>query len=329
MKTQITVKHSLSSVAIILALTACTANKNSDLDDISRSAKDRDIIVRQSDDNEAVVSKHKRSYWVSARKTAKVPEDKIYATLATGSWDAAEAEARSLLQKKPNNAAALVVLATALSMQKKFALSAYYANAYEKAHGTSPEILNLKALAMLTSAKSRMQDFKAAADYFNEAFQASNSEIASGLNLGHLYLEIGDANAAADIFAEVKKRCGNCTSALIGSGVAHSRTRNYAEARSDFESTLKKSAHHPEALYRLALITYQGDKNIRRAKKYIDELMTYAPDNAFLMRQKAESLVRAMDAEGDPDDIEQAPMIADDEDKSDASGELKAVKEEN
>jgi tetratricopeptide (TPR) repeat protein len=293
------IRSQAAAVLTFVTLIGCASQTDdSVVDVIGKNLGERETIVRQTDKETAIISKHDRQYWVDLRKDTRDERAKLGMTLATGDWQATESDARSVLMQYPGDVRTLSILAVALTMQKKYALADYYTKlAARSSEQESAENLNLRALARLSVPKLRMADIRTAIEMLEQAFESSQREIASGLNLGNLLLETGDSASALGIFVELQKRCNKCIAAQVGLGIAHGRLRQYDEARSAFEEVLSQQKHHPQALYRLAMISYQDEKDKEKAKRYIDTLMTYTPSDAVLIRQRAEALVRAMDAE--------------------------------
>lgn len=289
-----------------------------------------DVIVHQPEQDRPIFSKYERKHWVAVYKKTNSDGKKLFATLATGDWDVAETQARAFLQKHPKDQAALSVLALSLSMQKNYRLAGYYARLLEKYHPASAESLNIRGLALVSKTQGRIQDYRKAADLFYAAFQKNQREIASGLNLGHLYLELGDANAAASIFAEVKARCNECRQSLIGSGIAHVRLKKIDAAKTEFEKVLAKDPNHPQALYRLGLIA-RHRKNNDEARRYLDRVMVRASEKKYLVRQKAQSLLQIIDYEIDRREIAEesrhsGPKVTDQPDQAAPQGVPTSVK---
>jgi len=292
-------KHIIYFFAIA-ALSACTTTGKRN--DLASNSKLQDPIVGQSGSSNFVISKIKRKHWIQIRKSTKNPSKKLYATLAAGAWDAAEIEARNHLQKHPKDEGALTALIIASSMQRKHPLAAYYAGLLEKYHQPSAESLNARGLAAVTAPKASIEDFQKAVQLFHQSFYSTTTEIAAGLNLGRLYLELGDAQGASEIFAEARKRCNDCLPSLIGNGVANSRLRNLDRARTAFKLVLKVDPYHPQALYRLALISKE-DRKLEQAKRYLDLLMVHSKSKDYVITKKAEELVRTLDSQSDVSNI--------------------------
>ncbi len=290
----------LYPILLVVSFSACTTtgSKSASLS----SAKSQEPILGQVGSSKFVLSSLDRKHWVQLRKSTTNQSEKLYATLAAGAWEAAEAEARNYLLKNPRNEQALTVLVIATSMQKKHPLAAYYAGLIETYHRPSSESLNARALATVTAPKADINDFQNAVQLFHQAFYETNTEIAAGLNLGRLYLELGDAQGASEIFAETRQRCKDCLPSLVGHGIANSRLRKLSKAKTIFHLVLKINPHHPQALYRLALIAKE-DKQIKQAKRYLDLVMIHAKSSNYIIAKKAEELVRTLDSQSDISNI--------------------------
>lgn len=251
----------------------------------------------QSPGDEHPISEHwNEDVWLELRRQAKDDNiRKIYAALALSSWDVADKEAHAYLRKHPKDKDALLILATANTMARKFALANYYGQLHEEYFGESPEILNIRAIAIILDQNSSMSDLKNATGLLTRAFEVSNSEIASGLNLGQLYLEIGAHDRAAEVFAEVKSRCHNCRPARFGLGTAYMRGGKYAQAKDELKDVLKDNPNDVQTLYRLALVAKNGDSDDRQAKAYLNEIIAGKSANN-LVKQRANVMLRRLDA---------------------------------
>ena len=336
-----TVFH-VSFTVTLLTISACTSTKSARSDKVDElglsSTGSENAMVFQSKAKRPTLAKLSRKHWVELRKGMQPSQRKLMATLATGSWNAAEQEARGFLAVNPKDQVALQVLAISLSMQQKYQLAAFYAKVSEKFHSRTAVTSNLRGIAAMLRPRAKLRDYKEAVEHFQEAFNNEGTEIASGLNLGRLYLELGDAKGAASTFASVKDRCSNCEPGLVGSGIAHGRLRNYDEAKRNFELVLDKNPNHSQALYRLALIINAQDGPKKQAKKYLDRLLTSENIKDKAIQQKAQSFLRQLEAEMERDErtqiadenekeeIENLPVVT--EDKN-SDGETKQVKTED
>lgn len=300
------------STLALSSLTACATFGGSKVAD--ERLNNKSVVVQQGSRSEPVVSGHDRRYWLDMRQS-KGLLPKMSGALATGEATAAIEVAREYLAKRPGDADALTMMATALAMSKNYELAAYYASLVEKARPGDAVALNIKGMAVMLQNKARMADFKKAQGYFQRAFDADHAQIASGLNLGALQLETGNAGGAAQTFSEVGKRCGNCTVALMGYGIASSRSKSFAAAKGAFEAVLKKNPIHAGALYNLALVHKNGYNNKKQAEKYLDQLLADSRIKDPSARERAQTVLRSVKAEASTDE---RTMIADDADANDA-----------
>jgi len=280
------------------------------------SMADQGAVVQQAGRINPVISVYDRQHWLDVRADSKDERMKMYAALAVGEARVAEVEARSFLRKHPKDFAGLQVLAASLGMQKKYSLAGYYAGLLESYYQDSSEALNLLALSMLMNNQNRVQDYRRIVDMLQKSFGASSNQIAAGLNLGHLYLELGNISAAAETFATVRVRCDSCVESLMGAGIAAYRAGNYGVAQSSFKQVLSKSKFHSEALYRLALVERNVQKNNGNAKQYLRTMLANRNDKDRMIYQRANTMLRQL--EGESDRTATANQV-DDEDKENAA----------
>jgi len=128
--------------------------------------------------------------------------------MATGEMEAAMSFARTRLMQNPGDIEALTMLAAGLALSRNYELSNYYADLALKQQPDNPLILNIKGVATMLAQKIRVADLKKAATYFAEAFDTDARQVAPGLNLGNLYLELGNAKASSEVFEKVVEVLG-------------------------------------------------------------------------------------------------------------------------
>jgi tetratricopeptide (TPR) repeat protein len=276
-------------------------------------------VVQQAGQTMPVVSSKDRKYWLDMRQ-AKGVLPRIDGALATGEAEAGVDLARTYLAKHPGDARALTALAAALALSKKYDLAAYYAMLAERAQPGNAAALNIKALAVMLQPKARMADFQRAMGYFQQSFAADQTQIAPGLNLGNLYLETGNAKAAVDIFRQTAERCGQCNAALLGLGVAMSRSRDFEGAKTAFEKILDDNPSHAGALYNLALVYKNGYNKPKQAEKLLFTLLNDAKGTDVAMRERAQTVLRVMRGEASQ---EERIAVADDDAPKAKSGKAK------
>jgi len=287
---------------ITLALT-CAASLNGcttlfkgafDKSSDSLNASEEPVVQRSGLDT-PVVSSRDRDSWVDLHERAPHGAGKAAAALAAGSHNEAIREAKNWLATHPRSKEALIVLASAYAMDKQFERAELYARLLDRYHPGTAESKNIQGIAAMLTPKADMNDFRRAITLFEQAYSASDREIAPGLNLGSLYLELGDGNKAREVFNTASARCGQCYVARYGYGIASIRTGSYAEARLAFEEILKQKPNDSEALYRLALISKNGYNDLKSAKQYLKTLLADGSGKSAVHRQ-AHVMLRRMEA---------------------------------
>ena len=263
------------------------------------------VTVQRMDQEQPVLAKIDRDQWIEIRKNSKDERARLLATLGTREWEVAATEARAYLSQHPKDRAALMVLTTSLAMQKNYEMAAYYGDMLAKYYPGQADVLNIHGLTALHVPHGTIKDYRKALVAFEGSLQASETQIAAGLNLGHLYLEMGDAAKASATFATVRSRCADCTEATLGHGVAFMRLGKYSEARDAFSGILSKHPNHAQALYRLALVEKNGYNDNKKAESYLNQLLAKSSEGEKEVKRRANFMLRRIQAEAN-----QAPMIA-------------------
>ena len=195
-------------------------------------------------------------------------------------------ESKSLLRKSPKDEIALTNLATAYAMKRDYERASYYGGLLEKYHGKSSDSLNLKGLAILNSTNRSFSDYYRAINYFRSSYKLDSKQVASGLNLGFLYLDLSKNNEANNIFTDVAERCKNCCSqSLIGRGIALSRLGELAMAERTFRLAIKKE-DDVRAQYYLALINYYEKKDLSKAKYFLKKVVNNDEKDNYEIKRK-------------------------------------------
>jgi tetratricopeptide (TPR) repeat protein len=264
----------------------------------SDSAPSGDPIVMAAGGKAPIIAKLDREAWVQIRKNGKDEEKRLYTALGTGDFEVAKEEARAYLLKHPKNRTALVVLSTAFAMQKDFRQALYYGELVQRYHPGSydSELANLRGLAALYKPRMTYADYAEASSHFNASFQASRTQTAAGLNLGHVQLLMGSAAAAESTFKQVEGRCGGCVDSQIGYGIALTRQRKYDKAKEVFAQILNKHPNHILAMYRLALIEKNGYNNEEEAKDYLKKILADNSSSSLDVKRQANTLLHSMQA---------------------------------
>lgn len=288
-------KYSVGKV-IILALAvmqaACTTGFGSRN---NSSPYDRPQIVHQTTGRD-VLTNMGRDQWIQIRNTTESEHMKLYSTLGAKDWDVAINDARIFLRNHPRDRVALTVLATALAMKQNYSLAAYYGKLLDEYYPGYPETANLIGLAVLNRPGASYRDFQESASYFERAFDSHGNQVASGLNLAHLHLQMANAESARSVFQIVRRRCNDCSEAMIGYGIATSRLGQYDEAERTFAAILRREPSHVEAQYYLALLATYGKQDEQRAIKILANLLENPRNENQEIRRKANFLLRRLEA---------------------------------
>lgn len=269
------------------------------------SSGDAPMSVQQISGSQPVVSSLSKESWAEIR-SGKDPVKKMYATLAVDDPQGAEALARQYLEQHPNNVDALSVLTASLILSRKYELADYYAGRLAKFAPSAGLAYNAQGLAILLGTQNRLTDYRRAITHFQKSMESSG-EIAGALNLGHLYLELGNAQAAAATFTEAVSRCGGCIHAQLGLGVSESRTGQYDRAKSSFAAVLKKDSDHAQAMFHLALVEKNGYHNDAAAESLLRKIISGPADRDMDIKRKANFVLRKMKARDGVDVEEPAP----------------------
>ncbi len=258
-----------------------------------------DVHVHQTNGID-VLTELDRDYWLQTRKSTSKEQLRLYSALGLREWDVAIADARIHLETHPGDYVALSVLSTALAMKQNFNLASYYAKLIDKLYPGQAESKNIMGLAILNRPGATYQDIQEAAQKFESAFESDEKQIASGLNLGHLHLQTGNSQSAREVFEQVRKRCGNCTASLYGSGLAASRLKDFKFAKQTFKKILDRDPKNAQAKYYLALVENFGFHKPKEAvailAELLEERMEQPSDNLDILRQ-ANFLKRRIEAQ--------------------------------
>jgi tetratricopeptide (TPR) repeat protein len=255
-------------------------------------------VVTQGGRSDPVAASKGTNYYIDLRSKSKDALLKMHGALATGEYEAAEDLARAYLRRKPGHYGATAILASSLVMAKKYDLAAYYATLLLKMNPADGTALNIKGIAKMLAAGNGMSDYRKALRLFQASFAAEGVQIASGLNMGHLYLELGNSSDAQRVFLETKKRCQGCAASGLGYGIASARLEQYKLARESLEEVLEKFPDHPRALYHLALVHRNGYNDRDQAQELLSELIK-THDGKSIMAERAHTLLRMMKGESD------------------------------
>ncbi|MBC7531668.1 MAG: hypothetical protein H7318_08830 [Oligoflexus sp.] len=256
---------------------------------------DKPIVLQTS--GKTLMRQISRDRWVAVRNTTKSEHVKLYANLGAAEWDVAITDSRNYLQNHPQDEVGLTVLALALTMKQNYSLAGYYAKLLDKYHPGNPEVKNILGLAEMSKPGATFQDYKDAIKLFEAAFNTSQTQIASGMNLAQLHLEMGNLEASRDVFQAVYQRCGKCSEAGLGYGIALARLQSFSKAEDAFNDVLSDDKHNPFARYYLALIAKYGKNDNEEAMAQLQKMLDDTEAKNMEMQRKANFLLRRIQAQ--------------------------------
>ena len=219
-------------------------------------------------------------------------DDPINEILAMGRWRVASLNIKGRLAAKPGDERLLSLLASALFMEKKYRSARFYAHKVLRLNGLNSAAQNVIALCTLYTARND-NDFRKATAIFKRAFYSSSSEVASGLNLGFLYLRTKNTFFAHETFKEVIARCDDCQAAYLGLGIAHYQRNKFKEAIDAFEDGLDIDASD-EITFHLALVYRYGTKDLHKARAEFSKVV-HNLSAARHLRNKARAEIASID----------------------------------
>ncbi|MBP9708041.1 MAG: tetratricopeptide repeat protein [Oligoflexales bacterium] len=254
------------------------------------------VIQRAANPTNASLSGNDRDYWLELRGKGE-QKQKIVGLLASGDYENAANEARLYLQARPGDLWGLKMLASALAVSKQFELANYYATLIEEQSPNDADVMNIRAIAILTSASIEHSDYFRALSLFEQTFEQNSNHVASGINLADLYLRLGNVEKAKQTYGAVLTRRANVLPAQLGYGIACNSLGDYKEAEVVLGEVLKKEPNEADALYHLALVYKNGYNNSKEAEKYLNRIIALQGEQFHHKRERANAILQAMRGE--------------------------------
>lgn len=296
----------LFPIAMTLVATACASPKQAPLVSSRNSEpvyapppEPTNIVVKQIGSKKPLLSKYGDRHWMQLSEAEESSPGKLFGQIAVGDWQVAIQEARRNLEKHPGDQTYTVILGAAFASGKNFEMAGYYGEQVLKNYPQNTDAMNLVGLRIMMSSENRRSDYDEALSWFRKAAEGESTHVAGLLNMGHLQLDLGDANGASESFAQASSRCEKCFDAQYGYGVAQARNLSWNNARITFEDILSKDPHRAEALYQLALVFKNGLNNPKQAAKLLQEIVSDADGryaNASEVKRVANITLRRLKA---------------------------------
>lgn len=204
-----------------------------------------------------------------------------------GNYLEAQRIARDVLSKKPGNDEAMFALVTALAGNKQLGLAAHHSRQLLQSSKYKAAALNIIGLHHLSEA-SHVYDIKKAWKYLIDSFNASTDQVASGLNLGYLYLQAGHFKNAQEVFKSTAQRCNDCRDALLGMGIAAMRNDGTDLAEQSFKTLLARQPKDLPAKYYLALNFKNNRNDKKNAGVLLEQIIAEETVGFFDVKERAE-----------------------------------------
>lgn len=252
-----------------------------------KTQRDQSFLLKTPDNRGP---KKAKGYFLSELKLKGTEFKQMISSLIKKEWKQAIDQARAYLKKNPYHTGAFMVIASAQVALKNYDAAAYYARLVYRKNPNHAAALNILGLSRFESAKL-MQDYRQAAIYFKLSFEKSVQEIAAGLNLGYLYLEIGDVKRADSFFLKLRKRCQDCTESLMGAAIAKNRLGRKRDFKRLVERVLVQNPKHQTALFQLALYYRNVVGDLNESSKLLKRILLIENPQFLDIKEKARHLL--------------------------------------
>ncbi len=284
-------------VSLLLSVSCATTSSNEKDNKTGLFGdEEREVVVQRIGQRNTIVSPYGKNHWYEARQSKNTSIKRIQGMLATGESLNAERAARNYLEKNPGHPEALMALSAALAHSGQYDLAGYYARLVAKKIPNNSRSQNIEALSILMKAKN-MSDYRRAEQLFQSAFDGNSNEIAAGLNLASMYLEVGNAGNAATIFEQASNRCDRCAAAELGLGIAKMRLNQFKSAVGHLERASKNPIEKSKALYYLALTYKNGLNAPKKAEESLRTLLAEGSSKDGATLRLGHTLLRKIKAE--------------------------------
>jgi tetratricopeptide (TPR) repeat protein len=279
--------------------TAGSQSISADGDSDSDVQTTNDLVVMQPSATSPLISKNDKSHWIALKTKGKSQLSRMRGQLATGDWQGAIASAKSHLMTNPDHIESIMGLANAHALGKQYEMAGYYASQVLKLQPSNSDAMNIVGLRIMMATGNRRADFQDAIQWFQKSIDANGTQVAAGFNLGHLQLELGLSESAAETFALATRRCGECDTGLMGLGISAARSRKSEQATAAFEKLLQKKPFHAEAKYQLAMNYRNNLNDNKRAATLLQEIVSDAEGkyrNQLTIKRQANIALRRIRA---------------------------------
>ena len=227
-----------------------------------------------------------KQVWLSEFDSKDGSLARIIQAIEKKEWKQSIQMARTYLKKNPFNKGCFLVLATSYAGLGKYEQASYYAKLVLKKFPTNVAAINILGLSIYAKAEL-LEDYRKAQRIFQLAFDRSDKEVAAGLNLGYLLLEMGDTQTAQQIFLQTSGRCGACEEANLGYAISLRRQGKHNLAKETLEKVVARNPGFMTAWYQLALHYRNVEKNYEKSSQYIKKILEQSDMQDIELVEKA------------------------------------------
>ena len=227
-----------------------------------------------------------KQLWLSEFDSKDGSLARIIQTIEKREWKQSIQLARAYLKKQPFNKGCFLVLATSYAGLGKYEKASYYAKLVLKKFPTNVAAINILGLSIYAKAEL-LEDYRKAQRIFQLAFERSAKEVAAGLNLGYLLLEMGDTQTAQKIFIQTASRCGACEEASLGYAISLRRQGKHNLAKETLEKIVANNPDFMTAWYQLALHYRNVEKNFEKSSQLIKKILDQSDMQDIELVEKA------------------------------------------
>ncbi|MCX6119404.1 MAG: tetratricopeptide repeat protein [Proteobacteria bacterium] len=254
-------------------------------------------IVMQAMSKDPILSDQSKSHWISLKNSNGESLDRMRGQLATGDWERAIESAKNFLKKHPNHPEALMGIAAANAIGRKFEMASYYAMLVLKIQPGNADAMNIMGLRIMMSTGNRRADYQDALTWFQRSLDSDSTQIAAGLNMGHLQLDLGASAEAIAPFRTASERCKTCRGALMGLAIASSRSGRGDDALVALKDVLNQDSSNAEARFQMAIVYKNNFQDIAKSQAILQEIVSDADGrykNGMQTKRQANVVLRKL-----------------------------------
>jgi tetratricopeptide (TPR) repeat protein len=198
--------------------------------------------------------------------------DRLRMAVSEGRWDQVRLLTQEQLRREPAHPKYFTYLAIAYAALGDLQNAQLYIDLILREDPQNAMALNLAGILTWRKAVV-LEDYRRALALFNLAAQSQDQLYAPRLNMGYMYLRLGNLESALSEFEQTKKKCGDCLPALLGSAITAQRLSRFEQAGEDLKKLLAIDSDHPMANYLMGLQVRLHDKNVEKSYEWFERVL--------------------------------------------------------